>query len=74
MVRSFLDQSEGELHALRIQLNGGSPVAPSFELTLVDPTRTGTDDVEIDGGGFTSSWTPTAPSAWRAPPWISSSG
>ena len=35
VVRSFLDQSGGELAALRISVDGGSPVAPRFELSLV---------------------------------------
>ncbi len=52
MVRNFLDQSEGELHALRIQVNGGSPVAPSFELTLVTDEDRDPADLEMDGGGF----------------------
>ncbi len=53
MVRTFMDQSEGELEALRIVLTGGSPVAPAFELTLVGPDDRSGDDVEVDGGGFT---------------------
>lgn len=52
MVRAFLDQSGGELHALRIQLNGGSPLAPSFELTLVTDADRDPEDVQMDGGGF----------------------
>lgn len=52
MVRAFLDQSEGELHALRIQVNGGSPLAPSFEMTLVGGEDRDPEDVEMDGGGF----------------------
>jgi Fe/S biogenesis protein NfuA len=53
MVRSFMEQSEGELGALRIHLSGGSPVAPSFELMLVAPDEERDDDVRVDGGGFT---------------------
>ncbi len=53
MVRTFMDQSEGELEALRILITGGSPVAPSFELTLVGPDERSPDDMEVDGGGFT---------------------
>jgi Fe/S biogenesis protein NfuA len=52
MVKSFLDQSGGELHALRIQVNGGSPLAPSFELTLVTDDDLDPDDLAVDGGGF----------------------
>lgn len=53
MVHSYLEQSEGELHALRILVNGGSPVAPTFELTLVGDEDRSPDDLEVDGGGFT---------------------
>jgi Fe/S biogenesis protein NfuA len=53
MVQSFLEQSEGELQALRIQVEGGSPIAPSFELTLVTSEDRDPDDLEVDGGGFT---------------------
>jgi Fe/S biogenesis protein NfuA len=52
MVRSFMDQSEGELEALRIHLTGGSPVAPSFELTLVGPDEMLDDDVRIETEGL----------------------
>lgn len=52
MVRAFLDQSGGELHALRIQMNGGSPLAPSFELTLVTDDDRDPEDVAFDVGGF----------------------
>jgi Fe/S biogenesis protein NfuA len=53
MVRSFMDTSDGELPALRILVTGGSPVAPSFELTLVDPGEEQPSDFHLDGGGFT---------------------
>lgn len=53
MVLSFLDQSDGEFDALRILVNGGSPVAPTFELTLVGEEDRSPDDMEVDGGGFT---------------------
>lgn len=50
MVRSFIDQSGGELAHLRIA-HHGSPVSPTFELTLVSPDERGTSDreVEVDG-------------------------
>jgi Fe/S biogenesis protein NfuA len=60
MVRTFMDQSEGELGALRIHLAGGSPVAPSFELTLVGPDEESDDDIRLDGGGFTVLVDPTS--------------
>jgi Fe/S biogenesis protein NfuA len=52
MVRAYMEQSEGELQALRIHVTGGSPVAPSFDLSLVGPDDRRPDDVEVDAGGF----------------------
>ncbi len=52
MVLTFLQQAEGELDALRIHAEGGSPVAPTFELTLIGADERDASDVEMDGGGF----------------------
>ena len=51
VVRSYLDQSGGELTALRVAVSGGSPVAPDFELTLVGPDeiRSGEKELYVDG-------------------------
>ena len=51
MVRTFMEQGEGELEALRIGVEG-SPVAPRFELTLVARTDRRDDEREVDVGGF----------------------
>lgn len=50
IVQSYLEQSDGELSALRITM-AGSPVAPRFELTLVGPSeiRDSEQEVEVDG-------------------------
>ncbi len=52
MVRSFLDQSEGELEYLRIAMHG-SPVAPEFELTLVGAEERRQDEREVSLDGLT---------------------
>jgi Fe/S biogenesis protein NfuA len=52
VVRAFLDQSSGELEALRITAQPGSPVAPRFELTLISRDERGDADTEVDGPGF----------------------
>ena len=49
MVRTFM--GEGELEALRIGIEG-SPVAPRFELTLVNRTDRRDDEREVDVGDF----------------------
>jgi Fe/S biogenesis protein NfuA len=52
MVRQFLDESDESDLALRIGMSG-SPVAPTFDLTLVAAAERAPDDRAIDGGGFT---------------------
>ena len=53
MVRSYLDQSGGELTALRIAVSGGTPSAPEFELTLVGSDEIRGDEIELDVSGLT---------------------
>ena len=52
VVRSYLDQSGGELTALRVAVSGGSPVAPDFELTLVGPDEIRSGEKELDVSGL----------------------
>ncbi len=52
MVRQFVDESDEEELALRIGMSG-SPVAPTFDLTLVGAAERGADDRAIDEGEFT---------------------
>lgn len=52
MVLSFLDGEEDGLEALRIQSTSESPVAPSYELTLVGAEDIAADDTRFDAGGF----------------------
>jgi Fe/S biogenesis protein NfuA len=51
MVLSFMGQNEGVSEALRISMEG-SPLAPRFELTLVDLAERRDDEKDLDGGGF----------------------
>jgi Fe/S biogenesis protein NfuA len=52
MVHSFMGQNEGTSEALRISMEG-SPLAPRFELTLVELGERREDEKDLDGGGFT---------------------
>lgn len=53
MILTFLGQGGGEFEALRIrETDGGSPVTPRYELTLVGPDEVEPEDVPVDGGGF----------------------
>ena len=60
MVLEFMDQSGDDLRALRLLVNGGSPLAPSFELTLVESSDRTEGDVAVDAGGFTVFVDPTS--------------
>jgi len=53
MVLGYMDQNGDDPLALRIQVSGGSPIAPAFELTLVDRTERDPEDLALDAGGFT---------------------
>jgi len=52
VVQTYLDQSGGELSALRITMVG-SPVAPKFELTLVGPTERRDEEADVEIGELT---------------------
>jgi Fe/S biogenesis protein NfuA len=52
MVRSFIDQSDGELRALRITAHEGGIGSPRFELSLVADSDREENDVQVDMGGF----------------------
>ena len=52
VVHSFLEQSGGELAALRIAPQAGSPVAPRFELTLVSLDERDEGEIQVEGPGF----------------------
>lgn len=50
MVLSYMDRSQGERQALRIELENGSPLSPRYELTLVSEEERRPDDVVVDVG------------------------
>ena len=53
VVRGYLDKSGGELTALRVEVAGGTPSAPKFELTLVGPEEILATERDIDVSGLT---------------------
>jgi Fe/S biogenesis protein NfuA len=52
VVRSFMEQSEGELKSLRIVARPGGTEGPKFELALVADSDREQDDVQVEVGGF----------------------
>ncbi len=53
VVRSYMDDSDGEFTALRIGISGGTPLAPDFELTLVGPDDIRESEQKVDVGDLT---------------------
>ena len=53
VVRSYMDQSDGEFTALRISIAGGTPLSPNFELTLVGPDDIRESEQKVDLGDLT---------------------
>ncbi|MFC1574914.1 NifU family protein [Gemmatimonadota bacterium] len=52
VIRAFMEQSEGELRALRIVAHPGGLSGSRFELTLVAESEGAEDDVRVDLGDF----------------------
>jgi len=52
MVRSYIEQSEGDLRALRITTHSGGIGGPRFELTLVADSDREEGDIQVDMGDF----------------------
>ena len=50
-VLSFIEQEEGGV-ALRVSVQASSPLAPQYELSLVDDSDEQSGDTVVDGGGF----------------------
>ena len=50
-ILSFIEQEAHEV-ALRVAVQAGSPLAPHYELALVDASDEQPDDTVIDAGGF----------------------
>ena len=53
VVRTYMDQSDGEFTALRIGIAGGTPLSPDFELTLVGADDIGESEREVEVGDLT---------------------
>lgn len=52
VVRTFMEQSGGELRALRIVARPGGAEGPKFELSLVSEADKADDDVQVEVGDF----------------------
>jgi len=52
VVRTFMEQSEGELRSLRIVARPGGVEGPKFDLSLVSEADRAEDDIEVEVGEF----------------------
>lgn len=51
-IRAFIEEEEGGELAVRVRVASPSPVAPSYEMALIDKEEREPEDLELDGGGF----------------------
>ncbi|MDT8436291.1 MAG: iron-sulfur cluster assembly accessory protein [Gemmatimonadota bacterium] len=51
-VLAFIEMEEDEQLAVRVQVLDSSPLAPRYDLALVERQERDADDLEFDGGGF----------------------
>ncbi len=52
VVRSFIEQSDGDYKALRITAHPGGLAGPRFELTLVADSESEEEEIKVDMGDF----------------------
>ena len=51
-IRSFIEEDEGTDIAIRVRVRDPSPVAPAYEMALVESHEREPEDTTFDGGGF----------------------
>lgn len=51
-IRSYIAEDETADLAVRVSVQSASPVAPEYEMALIEPDEWREDDVSFDGGGF----------------------
>lgn len=51
-IRTYLEEDEASDLAVRVSVQNASPVAPAYEMALIEPDERLDDDIQIDGGGF----------------------
>ncbi|MGH7541704.1 MAG: iron-sulfur cluster assembly accessory protein, partial [Gemmatimonadota bacterium] len=51
-IRAFLAEDDGTDLGVRVRVQSPSPIAPSYEMALVEPHERTANDATFDGGGF----------------------
>jgi Fe/S biogenesis protein NfuA len=51
-IRSYLAEDDASDLAVRVSVQNTSPVAPQYEMALIEPDERLETDIQVDGGGF----------------------
>lgn len=51
-IRSYLEDDDDSNLAVRVSVQNANPVAPEYEMAVIDPDEHLEGDIELDGGGF----------------------
>ncbi|MDH3732053.1 MAG: iron-sulfur cluster assembly accessory protein [Gemmatimonadota bacterium] len=51
-IRTYIEEDDTTDLAVRVSVQNASPVAPAYEMALIEPDEREDSDVALDGGGF----------------------
>lgn len=51
-IRNYIEEDDTPQLAVRVSVQSASPIAPEYEMALIEPDEWRDEDVSFDGGGF----------------------
>ena len=51
-IRTYLEEDDATDLSVRVRVQNASPIAPEYEMALIEPDERLEGDIELDGGGF----------------------
>ncbi|MDX1396349.1 MAG: iron-sulfur cluster assembly accessory protein [Gemmatimonadota bacterium] len=51
-IRTYLEEDDATDLSVRVRVQNASPIAPQYEMALIEPDERLDGDIELDGGGF----------------------
>jgi len=51
-IRNYIEEDDTPRLAVRVSVQSASPIAPEYEMALIEPDEWREEDVSFDGGGF----------------------
>ena len=51
-IRTYIEEDDATDLAVRVSVQSASPIAPAYEMALIEPDEREDGDLELDGGGF----------------------